>query len=114
MYIDVKSILRSGIDDIGFSNSGLMSVINFLGILLPNLICCSSFRYEEEPLQRPMVSNQPQLPAYVPPSSDFANVPSYPPNNSAYPSGYPPSGYDSSQGNIYANPQPQPIPLTSV
>ena len=94
--------------------TGLMSVINFLGILLPNLICCSSFRYEEEPLQRPMVSNQPQLPAYVPPSSDFANVSSYPPNNSAYPSGYPPSGYDSSQGNIYANPQPQPIPLTSV
>jgi len=92
--------------------TGLMSIINFIGILLPNLICCPSFRYEEEPLQRPMVSTQSQ--PLVPPSSDFSNVPAYPPNNSAYPSGYPTSGYDSSQGNIYANPQPQPIPLQSV
>jgi len=48
-----------------------------------------------------MISNQP---SYAPPSSDFANVPIYPPNNPAYLSGYPPSGYDNSQGNIYVNP----------
>jgi len=94
--------------------TGLMSIINFIGILLPNLICCPSLRYETEPLQKPMVSTQSQPPAYVPPSSDFSNVPAYPPNNSANPSGYPTSGYDSSQGNIYANPQPQPISLQSV
>ena len=91
--------------------TGLMSIINFIGILLPNLICCPSFRYEEEPLQRSMVSTQSQ--PLVPPSSDFSNVPTYPPNNSD-PSGYSTSGYVSSQGNIYANPQPQPIPLQSV
>ena len=94
--------------------TGLMSVINLLGILLPNLICCSSLREEAEPMQQPILSSQAQLPSYIPPSSDFANVPTYPPNNPAYPSGYPSSGYDSSQGNLYANPQPQPIPLQSV
>jgi len=58
-----------------------------------------------------MVSKQP---SYVPPSSDFTKVPIYPPNNPGYPSGYPTSGCDSSQGNIYVNPQPQPITLQSV
>ena len=50
-----------------------------------------------------MISNQL---SYVPHSSDFANVPIYPPNSPGYPSGYPPSGCDSSQGNIYVNPHP--------
>ena len=94
--------------------TGLISVINFFGLLLPNLICCSSLREEAEPMQQPILSSQAQLPSYIPPSSDFANVPNYPPNNPAYPSGYPSSGYDSSQGNLYANLQPQPIPLQSV
>ena len=90
--------------------TGLMSIINFIGILLPNLICCPSLRYD--PSQRPMVSIKSQ--PLVSPSSDFSNVPTYPPNNSENPSGYPTSGYVSSQENIYANPQPQPISLQSV
>ena len=92
--------------------TGLMSIINFIGILLPNLICCPSLRYETDPSQRSKVYIKSQ--PLVPPSSDFSNVPTYPPNNSENPSGYPTSGYVSSQENIYANPQPQPISLQSV
>ena len=55
--------------------TGLISVINFFGLLLPNLICCSSLREEAEPMQQPILSSQAQLPSYIPPSSDFANVP---------------------------------------
>ena len=68
----------------------------------------------EEPIQQPILPSQSQLPSYIPPSSDFANVPNYPPtpNNPEYPSGYSSSGYYSSQGNIYDN--PEPIPLQSV
>ena len=107
--------------------SGLISLANFLGLLLPNLTCCSSLRYEEVPSKEPLatpppseltgVSNQstplyPQAPTYVPPASDFSNVPTYPPDYSS-------SGYDSSQGNYYVNPQnpqtnyaiPPPAPL---
>ena len=75
--------------------------------MLPNLTCCSSLRYEEVPSKEPLatpppseltgVSNQttplyPHAPVYVPTSSDFSNVPTYPPDYSS-------SGYDSSQGN---------------
>jgi len=42
---------------------------------------------EIEPLQRFTITNQP---AYAPPSSDFAKVPIYPPNNPGHPSDYPP------------------------
>lgn len=95
-----------------FVISLLLTDINFFGLLLP--CCCSSLRYVEEPIQQPILPSQSQLPSYIPPSSDFANVPNYPPtpNNSEYPSGYSSSGYYSSQGNIYDN--PQPIPLQSV
>ena len=61
-------------------------------------------------------------PVYVPPGSDFANVPTYPPTEPINPPIYPPpgynntdEGYNSNQGNIYANlqpdlaPPPQPI-----
>lgn len=90
----------------------LMTDINLFGLLLP--CCCSSLRYVEEPIQQPILPSMSQLPSYIPPSSDFANVPNYPPtpNNPEYPSGYSSSGYYSSQGNIYDN--PQPIPLQSV
>ena len=41
--------------------------------------------------------------AYIPPSSYFANVPTYPSHNTAYIPGYSSSGYDSSEGT---NPEP--------
>jgi hypothetical protein len=126
-YFNNTSIYDPGLQYSIIIISGLISLTNFLGLLLPNLICCSSLRYEEVPSKEPLttpppseligVSNQstplyPQAPAYVPPSSDFSNVPTYPP---AYSS----SGYDSSQGNYYINPQnpqnnytiPPPAPL---
>ena len=124
-YFNNTSIYDPGLQYSIIIISGLISLTNFLGLLLPNLICCSSLRYEQVPSKEPLatpppseligVSNQstplyPQTPAYVPPSSDFSNVPTYPP---AYSS----SGYDSSQGNYYVNPQnpqitiPPPAPL---
>ena len=126
-YFNNTSIYDPGLQFSIIIISGLISLTNFLGLLLPNLICCSSLRYEQVPSKEPLttpppseligVSNQstplyPQTPAYVPPSSDFSNVPTYPP---AYSS----SGYDSSQGNYYVNPQnpqtnyaiPPPAPL---
>ena len=92
-----------------------MSLINFLGLLLPNIPSCSSLRYEMVPSTEPMVSPssyvqsgasnqstpiyfQPQSPAYVPPSSDFSNVPTYPPNNPVS------QGYDNPHPG-YAYPQ---------
>ena len=53
--------------------TGLMSVINLLGILLHNLICCSSLRYETELMQQPIFSSQAQLPSYIPPPSGWSS-----------------------------------------
>ena len=68
--------------------TALISIINFLGMLLPNLTFCPSLRYEEKTLQQPILSSPIQPPSN---SSDFAKVP----NNPVYPSSYPSSGYDS-------------------
>jgi len=107
-YFDSKSEFDPPIIYSILGITGFMSLINFLGLLLPNLACCPSLKYELVPSTEPMVSpsslqnvpldqstslySQTQPPTYIPPSSDFANVPTYPPNNPV------------NQG--YANPQP--------
>ena len=135
-YLDLLLLLILGI-------SGVLAVSNFLGILLPNLNCCKCLRYGytnnleivEEPIlpsvdpvnpDNPIVTVEANQtipsPVYVPPGSDFANVPTYPPTEPINPPIYPPpgynntdEGYNSNQGNIYANlqpdlaPPPQPI-----
>lgn len=118
-YFDNKSMYDPGIIFSIISITGFMSLINILGLLLPNLASCSSLRYELEPSNEPIVSpstypqadasNQsatlyPQSPSYIPPSSGISNVPTYPPD------------YSANQGNNYVNPQPgygvpPPIPL---
>ena len=120
-YFDNKSMYDPAIIFSIFGITGFMSLINFLGLLLPNLACCSSLRYELVPSNEPMVSPspyaqadasnqsatlypQPQSPSYIPPSSGFSNVPTYPPD------------YSANQGNNYVNPQPgygvpPPVPL---
>jgi riboflavin transporter FmnP len=72
--------------------TALMSMFNFISILLPNLDIFSPVREDIESTQRPILSPQIQPPSYIPPSSDYANVPNYPPSNPAYPSGNPTSG----------------------
>jgi len=120
-YFDSKSAFDPAITCSILGVTGFMSLIDFLGLLLPNLACCSSLRYELIPSTEPMVSpspymqdipsnqstslySQPQPPTYVPPSSDFANVPTYPPNNPV------------NQG--YTNPQlgyaPPTVPLQPI
>ena len=120
-YFDSKSAFDPAIIYSILGITGFMSLIDFLGLLLPNLACCSSLRYELVPSTELMVSpspymqdvpshqstslySQPQPPTYVPPSSDFVNVPTYPPNNPV------------NQG--YANPQlgyaPPTVPLQPI
>jgi len=68
--------------------TALMSIINFLGMLLPNLTFCPFLRYEVKSLQQHILSSPIQPRSN---SSDFAKVP----NNPVYPTSYPSSGYDS-------------------
>lgn len=87
--------------------SGILALVNFLGILLPSLSSCecltSGYQKNQSVINAPLVQNQPQINNKSTPANEPAlvNAPLYPPttpiyapqNNSIYPPPQVPSNY---------------------